>query len=186
MWHPCGAGVEMCGPRYAVEVGYVDKHLLTDERVVYRSRQHWVVFTGPVLLLAVAVLPLVISRNNAMLGVSSVVLLTALIWIVARAIARASAEFAVTNKRVVVKLGTIRRRTVEMLLSKVEEIGVNQSVIARVLGYGTVVIVGTGGSKEVFMLIVDPLEFRRQVHEQIEIHDAGRRLRDQRLADRGL
>jgi uncharacterized membrane protein YdbT with pleckstrin-like domain len=156
-------------------VGYVDKHLLTGEQVVYRSRQHWVVFTGPVLLLIVAFLPLIISRSNATLGVSSVILLTAFIWIVARAIARASAEFTVTNKRVVVKLGTIRRRAIEMLLSKVEEIGVDQGVIGRVLGYGTVVIVGTGGSKEVFMLIADPLGFRRQVQEQIELHDAGRK-----------
>jgi uncharacterized membrane protein YdbT with pleckstrin-like domain len=161
--------------KYAVDVGYVDKHLLTDEQVVYRSRQHWIVFTAPVLLLAVGFLPLIISRSNAMLAVSSVILVTALIWIVARAIARASAEFTVTNKRVVVKLGTIRRRAIEMLLSKVEEIGVDQGVIGRVLGYGTVVIVGTGGSKEVFMLIGNPLEFRRQVHEQIELHDTGRR-----------
>ena len=156
-------------------MGYVDKHLLTGERVVYRSRQHWIVFTGPVLLLVASFLPLIISRGNVMLAVSSVVLLTAVIWLVARAIARVSAEFTVTNKRVVVKLGTVRRRAVEMLLSKVEEIGVDQGIIARMLGYGTVVIVGTGGSKELFMLIADPLGFRRQVQEQIELHDAGRK-----------
>jgi uncharacterized membrane protein YdbT with pleckstrin-like domain len=155
-------------------VGYVDKHLLTDERVVYRSRQHWIVFTGPVLLLLGGFLPLVISRGDAMLAVASVIVLTALIWIAARAIARASAEFAVTNKRVVVKLGTIRRRAIEMLLSKVEEIAVDQGVTGRILGYGTVVVVGTGGSKEVFVLIASPLEFRRQVQEQIELHETGR------------
>jgi len=59
-----------------------------------------------------------------------------------------------------------------MLLSKVEEIAVSQGVGGRILGYGTLVIVGTGGSKEIFMLMADPLEFRRQVQEQIELHDA--------------
>jgi uncharacterized membrane protein YdbT with pleckstrin-like domain len=160
--------------RWSVRVGYVEKHLLTGEHVVYRSRQHWVVFTGPVLLLIAGLLPLVYSRSNAMLVVASIIAVTALIWITARAIARASAEFTVTNKRVVVKLGTIRRRAIEMLLSKVEEIAVDQGVIGRVLGYGTLVIVGTGGSKEVFLLISSPLEFRRQVHEQIELHEASR------------
>jgi len=155
-------------------VGYVDKHLLTGERVVYRSRQHWIVFAGPVLLLVAGILPLVISRSNTMLALASMILIAALILIVARAIGRASAQFSVTNKRVVVKLGTIRRRAIEMLLSKVEEIAVDQGVVGRALGYGTVVIVGTGGSKEVFMLIDDPLEFRRQVHEQIEAHDTAR------------
>ena len=153
-------------------MAYVDKHLLTGERVVYRSRQHWVVFTGPALLFVAGLLPLVYSRNNAMLAAASVSGLTALIWAAARAIARLSAEFTVTNKRVVIKLGTIRRRAIEMLLSKVEEIAVDQGVGGRVLGYGTLVIVGTGGSKEIFMLMANPLEFRRQVQEQIELHDA--------------
>jgi hypothetical protein len=64
-----------------------------------------------------------------------------------------------------------------MLLTKVEEIAVDQGVVGRLLGYGTLVIVGTGGSKEIFLLITDPLEFRRQVQEQIELHDTGRRAR---------
>lgn len=153
-------------------MAYVDKHLLTGERVIYRSRQHWVVFTGPALLFVVALASLIYSRSNAMLGVAFVVGLVAVIWATARAIARLSAEFTVTNKRVVIKLGTIRRRAIEMLLSKVEEIAVSQGVGGRILGYGTLVIVGTGGSKEIFMLMADPLEFRRQVQEQIELHDA--------------
>jgi uncharacterized membrane protein YdbT with pleckstrin-like domain len=152
-------------------VAYVDKHLLTGERVVYRARQHWIVFVGPVLLFVVALAPLVYSRSNVTLGAASVIGVAALLWGVARAIARLSAEFTVTNKRVVIKLGTIRRRAIEMLLSKVEEIAVNQGVGGRILGYGTLVIVGTGGSKEIFMLLADPLEFRRQVQEQIELHD---------------
>lgn len=157
-------------------MAYVDKHLLTGERVIYRSRQHWVVFIGPALLFAVAMAPLIYSRSNVVLGAASVIGLAAVIWAAARAIARLSAEFTVTNKRVVIKLGTIRRRAIEMLLSKVEEIAVTQGVGGRVLGYGTLVIVGTGGSQEIFMLMADPLEFRRQVQEQIEIHDgAGNR-----------
>jgi uncharacterized membrane protein YdbT with pleckstrin-like domain len=160
-------------------VAYVDKHLLTGERVVYRSRQHWVVFTGPALLFVAALLPLVYSRNNAVLTAATVIGLAALLWAAARAIARLSAEFTVTNKRVVIKLGTIRRRAIEMLLSKIEEIAVDQGVGGRILGFGTLVIVGTGGSKEIFMLIADPLEFRRQVQEQIERHDASSRPRDE-------
>lgn len=158
-------------------MAYVDNHLLTGELVVYRSRQHWVVFIGPVLLLAAGLVPLVISRSNPALIAATIVSIVALIWLAARAIARASAQFTVTNKRVVVKLGTIRRRAIEMLLTKVEEIAVDQGVVGRLLGYGTLVIVGTGGSKEIFLLITDPLEFRRQVQEQIELHDPGRRAR---------
>jgi hypothetical protein len=37
-----------------------------------------------------------------------------------------------------------------------------------VLGYGTIIVTGTGGGKEPFHKIDDPFEFRRQVQEQVE------------------
>ena len=80
-----------------------------------------------------------------------------------RAIHYASSEFAVTNKRVVIKVGFINRKTLEMVLTKVETIRVDQSILGRVLNYGTIVVTGTGGTNEPFTAIANPLEFRRQV-----------------------
>jgi uncharacterized membrane protein YdbT with pleckstrin-like domain len=74
----------------------------------------------------------------------------------------------VTNKRVFVKVGLAARRTIELLLSRVESIGVEESVMGRMLGYGTVIVHGTGGTPEVFSLVSHPLEFRTQVQQQIE------------------
>jgi uncharacterized membrane protein YdbT with pleckstrin-like domain len=74
---------------------------------------------------------------------------------------------AVTNKRVLIKTGLIRRHSLETLLSKIESIGVAQSILGRILGFGTIVISGTGGSKEPFHKIADPMQFRRRVQEQI-------------------
>ncbi len=74
-----------------------------------------------------------------------------------------TSEFAVTNKRVLVKVGFISRHTLELLLSKVETVGVDQSILGRILGYGTIVVIGTGGTREPFRAITDPLEFRHQV-----------------------
>lgn len=76
-----------------------------------------------------------------------------------------SDEFVITNKRAVVKAGVIGRRTVELNLEKVESIGVNQSILGRILGYGTVVITGTGGTRERFDFISRPLEFRKAFQE---------------------
>jgi uncharacterized membrane protein YdbT with pleckstrin-like domain len=78
-----------------------------------------------------------------------------------------TSEFAVTNKRVLVKVGWIRRHSIETLLTKVEGIGVNQGILGRILGYGTIVVTGTGGTKEPFHKIDAPLEFRKRVQEQI-------------------
>ena len=66
---------------------------------------------------------------------------------------------------IIIKVGLISRRTLEMNLSKIESVNVNQSVLGRLLGYGTIVVVGTGGSKEPFAVISAPLEFRKKFQE---------------------
>jgi uncharacterized membrane protein YdbT with pleckstrin-like domain len=96
-------------------------------------------------------------------------LIVAIVCIVRGILNRNATEMAVTNKRVVAKVGVAARRTVEMLLSRVESIGVEESVTGRILGYGTVIVRGTGGTPESFDKIAHPLEFRTKVQQQIEL-----------------
>ncbi|MGV8059048.1 MAG: PH domain-containing protein [Smithellaceae bacterium] len=79
-----------------------------------------------------------------------------------------TSEFVITNKRIIMKTGLISRKTFEMNLQKIESVNVDQSFWGRLLGYGTVSIVGTGGSRESFSDISKPLLFRRKFQE-IEI-----------------
>src|ERR1700740_960972 len=74
----------------------------------------------------------------------------------------------VTNRRVVIKPGLMSRKTIEMLLNKVESIEVSETTGGRMLGYGTIVMIGTGGTSEPFREVAHPLEFRNQVQQQIE------------------
>jgi uncharacterized membrane protein YdbT with pleckstrin-like domain len=64
---------------------------------------------------------------------------------------------------VLIKFGTLRRRTVDLLLPKVEGVVVEQGLMGQLLGFGTIVVTGTGGMRERFEQISAPLEFRRQV-----------------------
>jgi len=80
---------------------------------------------------------------------------------------RNATEMAVTNKRVIVKSGLANRRTIELLLPRIESIAVEEPAMGRLLGYGTVIVRGTGGTPEVFPQIAQPLEFREQVQRQI-------------------
>ena len=83
-------------------------------------------------------------------------------------IRRNATEMAVTNRRVVIKTGLASRKTIEMLLGKVESIEVNETAVGRMLGYGTIVVIGTGGTPEPFHNVAHPLEFRSQVQQLIE------------------
>ena len=76
---------------------------------------------------------------------------------------RATTELAITNHRVIYKAGLFGRHTIEMSLSKVESVDVDQSILGRIFGYGTVVVRGTGGSLEPIRNVSDPLVFRNNI-----------------------
>jgi uncharacterized membrane protein YdbT with pleckstrin-like domain len=148
--------------RCATEGGsmsYVDNSLIPDEQVVFRTRLHLVIFFIPVVLLGISIWLFVYGFQVA----AESVLGLALLWGLVKYIDYASSEFAVTNKRVIIKVGVLRRRTVEMLNTKVEAVSVNQGLLGRILGYGNIVVTGTGGTNEAFNGISSPLEFRRAV-----------------------
>jgi uncharacterized membrane protein YdbT with pleckstrin-like domain len=147
----------------------LDAQLLAGERIVRRTRPHWIVFGGPLLVgLAGVVLgvALQITQRDYWYAGAAVVGL-ALLLAIGPALRYLSSEFAITDKRVVARLGLLQRRSLETLLSKIEAIEVEQDLTGRLLGYGTLVIIGTGGTRESIPRIPAPLEFRRQVQSQI-------------------
>jgi uncharacterized membrane protein YdbT with pleckstrin-like domain len=162
-------------------MSYVEKHLIDGETIIYETRLHWVVLIVPVLLgvlfAATGIAMFVLSgrstpgQNMAHQSVTilgAAFLVVALLFIGRGVLVRNATEMTLTNKRIFVKVGLAARRTVELLLSRVESIGVEESVMGRMLGYGTVIVRGTGGTPEVFNIIAHPLEFRTQVQQQIE------------------
>ena len=80
-----------------------------------------------------------------------------------------STEIAVTTKRLIVKHGFIRRSTIEININKVESIQVNQSLMGRMLNFGTLVIAGTGASHAPIDGIAEPLAFRRAFVEAQDV-----------------
>ncbi|HYR95621.1 MAG TPA: PH domain-containing protein [Candidatus Binatus sp.] len=153
-------------------MGYIEKHLAPGEEVAFRTRLHPVIFAGTVVFAAcvIGVTALVVARND--LAPETVRLL----WLAAAAIIVVSftppwlrwrtSEFAVTNRRVLVKVGLLSIHTIELLLPKVEAIGVDQTLAGRVFGYGTLRIVGTGGTVEAFPRVAHPQALREAVVRQ--------------------
>jgi len=151
-------------------MGYIDQNLMNGEKVIYRTRRHWIIFFWPAVFFILAAVGIFYSSTWG--GVLLVFFLgTALTSFVTFA----SSEFGVTNKRVLIKVGFIRRHTLETLLTKVEGIGVDQDILGRILGYGTIVVSGTGGTKEVFQKIDAPLKFRKHVQEQTVVMQEARK-----------
>jgi uncharacterized membrane protein YdbT with pleckstrin-like domain len=141
-------------------MGYVESNLLPNEQITYRANLHWIIYVLPVIVFLIAI-AVALGGGGWIAGMAIAIVGFVLLlppWIKA-----SSSEFAITNKRVLIKVGLIRRHSLELLLQKVEGIGVDQGVLGRILGYGTITVSGVGGTKETFQMISNPLEFRRQV-----------------------
>lgn len=117
---------------------YVNHNLINDERVELETTYHWIIFFSLKSLFTLFIAPLIDKYTD---------------------------EFAITSKRVIIKTGLISRKTFEMNHSKIESVNVDQSILGRILGYGTINIVGSGGTKEVFPDIRKPLLFRKKFQE---------------------
>lgn len=123
---------------------YVDGALTEGEHVVYIGRvSAWSV--AHLLFLGVLLLPVLVG-----------------LYFLGKALVRWKAtEIAVTNKRVIAKFGFIGRRTVELNINRVEGIEVDQSLLGRIFGFGSLTISGTGSEQAPVPGISEPLAFRR-------------------------
>ena len=143
------------------------------ERVVLKAQLHWAMFLGPTILggLGCALLGDGLTDSGAsassMACIALLLFLFGLLYLLSVAVIYFTTEFAVTDKRVIAKTGFLQRRSLELLLTKVESIGVAQPLIGRLFNYGTIVVVGTGGTKESFPNIMAPMESRRRINTQI-------------------
>jgi len=117
---------------------YVDNNLIKDEVVVYETKYHWKIFFTLRGILTLFISP---------------------------ALARWSDEFVITDKRIICKTGLFSHKTLEMNLNKIESVNVDQSIFGRIFGFGTITIIGTGGTRESFPDIRDAVEFRKKFQE---------------------
>jgi uncharacterized membrane protein YdbT with pleckstrin-like domain len=113
------------------------------------------------------------SSEHLAQGGAAALLVCGIAAIFAGVIRRSATEMAVTTRRVVVKQGLMNRKTIEMLLNKIETIEVSEPMMGRMLGYGSITMVGTGGTSEPFHKIAHPLQFRSEVQQQLEKLSAG-------------
>jgi Bacterial PH domain len=147
---------------------YVEQDLISGERVLYQSGLHWIVPVGPSFVaLVFGMAGLSMLMRGSRFAVFALLLIAGSAMLSGH-VRRTATEMSVTNKRIVLKTGLLNRRTFELLLSKVESIGVEEGMLGRMLCYGSVVVRGTGGTPELFKNIDHPFEFKRQVQQQIE------------------
>ena len=151
-------------------MSYIDKNLQPNEKVIHRAKLHWIIFVKPVLVVLLGAL-LIGDEDPGLSGFGMWVLVIGLFYLLSISITFISSEFGVTDRRVIAKVGFVRRNSLETLLTKVEGINVDQGIIGRILNYGKIDVRGQGGSSKPIPMIAKPMALRSEIYEQIETRE---------------
>ena len=148
-------------------MGYIEKNLMDGEQIVYEARQHWMIYWKPFLLLLIGIGLFAIPTSDMALVMqicmSLVLLVVAGIWAVNIYGGR---KYILTNRRLILKRGLVRRESTDLVLRRCEGVSIAQSIMGRLLGYGTVTV-STGEVANQFQLIEHPVEFATHINQQI-------------------
>src|SRR5450631_496505 len=147
---------------------YVDRVLEPGESVRYRTTVSWIVYIPSVVLAAIALAALLVGinypdRDRVFWFVATISALVAMCNFAYAWFRRWTTEIAVTDRRIILKRGFIRRATLEMNLQKVESVDVDQTLLGRLFDFGSVTIRGTGSTFETLSMIDSPLKLRTTV-----------------------
>jgi len=149
-------------------MSYVQSVLQPGEQVRHTAKLHWTVYWPGLLFLLGAVAAFVLAHMATRGGtfwiyLAGVLGIVAFGFLLREWLVQWSTEIAVTDRRIIYKEGLVRRSTVEMHMDKVESVDVEQTIMGRLLDYGTVTVKGVGTGFEPLRMIAAPLELRNHI-----------------------
>ena len=148
-------------------MSFIEKNLSTNEKIIYQGKIHWFIYLRGIFFIVLGVLTGSVSYAlcGFLVFVGVIVLLGAIL------VASAS-EFAITNKRIILKTGFLKRRFTELQLNKSEGLKIEQGIMGRMFNYGTIKITSAGVT-EGFAFLASPFEFKKQVNNAVETSFSG-------------
>ena len=148
-------------------MSYVQKSLLPDETILFRTGKHLIIFYVPAIWAVIAIV-FYFAHNPLVNKIAIVPAILMLVTGFNQWLIYITAEFAITNKRIIMREGFFFRHMTELRLSTVSNMTVNQSLVGQMLGYGTLVVSPFGGVNDVFSEIAYPFEFQKAAQMQLD------------------
>ncbi len=154
-------------------MGYIENNLVKGEEIIYKTKLHWLVIIRPALSLfilssaSIYLLTLYLSPlpgGNFPLALT-VAIFPATLGLVAGLIRYSTSEFGLTNRRVLIKVGWLRRQTLELNLGRIESFQAHEPILGRLLGFSDLTLTGSGGTRQTFKAVANGSLFRKRVVE---------------------
>ncbi len=138
-----------------------------DKDYIYMARLHWILFVWPAVI---CILSLYIAINYYSLQKTGlIVAFLSIFWEFVVWLNYQCSYLIIKKKQVILCTGIFVRQTLDISLNKIESVDIRQSILGSILQYGSLVITGTGGTRQYINFLNKPLTCRRHI-EQI-LHD---------------
>jgi hypothetical protein len=122
-----------------------EPELLPDEKILYRTRYHWIYYLRALAPLGVTFglgsLLWALLQNEAIAAISLLFLVLSLFWFISKVLHARIVRAYVTNQRLIHRHGWARRHTVDVTLDRIGGVVINQDTWQRVFGHGTVKVI---------------------------------------------
>ncbi|MDD3370543.1 MAG: PH domain-containing protein [Alphaproteobacteria bacterium] len=153
---------------------YVKKMLLPDEHIVHMGTLHWIVLLPGLFTTIIATIFAFSSDalavrvfgptfgapvGHILTGVALFFSVIGFFHMIIAMIRQSATELAITNKRLIAKYGLVSRNTFEIMANRVTGANFDQTIMGRLLGYGTIMVHGAGGDTSPFDLVSNPQAF---------------------------
>jgi len=140
------------------------------------TRQHWMAalryalrpillaILGGVLLLLVIALNLPDFLETILWWATIIVVIIAVIWLPIDLVRWRSRRYLLTSRRAIRAEGVIRKNTADASLEKINEIGLEQGLIGRTVGYADLTLyTASDQENEAYEQLIDGLQFKKAV-----------------------
>ena len=153
--------------------------LMPGEDMILYSNPHWWYFWKDAVagLIFLGLLVLLVMAddgwlNDGLLWLTVIAFLVFMVMTLYAFVQWRTTKFAITSERVAYQSGIIRRRGVSIPLNRINNVNFNQTMIARMLNNGVVIIESAGETGDsVFENIPEPEKVRALIFKQVEVDE---------------
>lgn len=139
--------------------------MLQQQTPQYQARLHWVIFFLPTFI---TVLGAVLTQLNPLFKDPGLLLIfVGIVLFLINFVSYKTSFLNVFKSKLTLKKGLLRKVIIDISYNKIESIDIRQSILGSLLGYGTLVIAGTGGTRRYIAHIAQPLTCRRHIEQII-------------------
>jgi uncharacterized membrane protein YdbT with pleckstrin-like domain len=168
-------------------MSYIDRNLLPDEKIIFRTRKNFIIFYVSIIYTIIALIlcldiPFIQNINaniNAFTHQLPVLnkihnlpalffFLVAVYGAIRPLILYLTGDYVVTNKRIVMREGFFERRLSDVRLTTVANVNVEQGPLGQMLNFGDIGINSFGGAADYFSQIDKPVALQKAVHSQLD------------------